>query len=254
MIKNSLPIILLFVSFKVIGQQIAPFYENRGNDTFENFEKSQIESLYSLHSLKIDPSYELINGRGYFQYYFRSEIKPILFAERNHSSSVTLNGVKYVDISLDFDTYTDELIYIDSTRICVFKPLMVAINKNYIDCFEFYYDNDTMLFRYFSKEDDPSFDLKEGFYEVGSDKESKYLIKHISVLEKVPGNYKYTYLRAGYVNVGNGFSEITGKRQFLKIFGDRSDEVRKFIKKRVIKIRKASKEQIISILIYYDSL
>ena len=254
MLKNSLPVILLFISIKMIGQQIVPFYENRGGDIPGNIEKDQIESLYELHSLKIDPSYELINGRGYFQYYFRSEIKPILFPERNHSSSVTLNGIKYVDISLDFDTFTDELIYVDSTRICVFKPLRVAINKNYIDCFEFYYDKDTMSFRYFSKEADPSFDLKDGFYEVGSDRESKYLIKHFSALEKVPGNYKYTYMRKGYVNVGNGFSEITGKRQFIKIFGDRSDEMRKYIKKAGVKIRKARKEQIISVLKYYDSL
>jgi hypothetical protein len=254
MVKYSLPVVFLFFSLKVFTQHPVPFYQNSINDIFATYEKDQIELLYELYYHKIDPSYELINGRGYFRYYHRSGLKPILFSGKDHSSSLTLKGRKYDNITLDFDTYTDEVIYTDSTRICVYSPLMVAINKDYVDGFEFYNGNDTIFFRYFSKETDPLFDLNDGYYEVVSDKESKYLIKHISFLKKLPGTDEYTYLKVGYVNIGNGFSKISTSRQFIKIFGARSDEVRKYIKESGIKIRDANKEQIMCVLKYHDSL
>ena len=254
MVKNSLNIILLFISIQVIAQHSVPFSYNNRNDVYGNFEKDQIKSLFELYSQKIDLSYELINGRAYFPYYFRSHLKPILFFERDHSSSVTLKGIKYDDVYLDYDTYTDEVIYIDSSRFCIYIPLRVALDKDYVDCFEFYYDNDTVSFRYFSKDADPFFDLKDGYYEVVSDSDSKYLIKHYSVFEEKTGIVEYINIQDGYVNIGNGFSKIINKRQFIRLFGDRMEEVRKYIENSEINIRKANKKQIICVLNYYDSI
>jgi hypothetical protein len=254
MVKYSLSVFFLFFSLEVFTQHPVPFHNTSVNDIYGNYERDQIEFLYELYYHKIDPSYELINGRGYFQYYHLSSLKPILFSGRDHSSSITLKGRKYDDITLNFDTYTDEVIYIDSTRICVYAPLMVALNEDNVDGFEFYLGNDTISFRHYSGDTDQFFDLNDGYYEVVSDKESKYLIKHISLLKLLPGIDEYIYLKEGYVNIGNGFSKIATSKQFLNIFGDRSEEVKKYIKKSGIKIRNANKEQIMCVLQYYDSL
>ncbi len=252
--KNIFTIILLFLSFNLLAQRPVPIYNCCGNNIYANFEKVQLDSLYEFYSLEIDPSYELINGKAYFPYYFRSQLKPILYNDRNHSSSVILKGIKYNNVELEYDTYKDEIIYIDSGRFCIYTPLMVALNKDNIDYFEFYYSEDTLSFRYLCKNSDPSFNLQDGFYEVVSNCGTKYIIKHSSLFDDLVGIDEYTYIQVSYVNIGNGFSAVTTKRRFLKIFGDRSDEVRKYIEQSGIKIRKANKEQIKSVLKYYDSL
>ena len=163
MVKYSLSILLLFFLETLSGQQTSLFPDSNFNDIYKDIEKDQTEHLYELYSSKIDPSFELINGRGYFQYFFRSELKPMLFLEKNHSSSVTLNGRKFVDLYLDYDTFTDEVVYTDSSRICVYTPLRVALNKDNVDCVEFHDETDSIKLRYFSNENDPSFHIKNGY-------------------------------------------------------------------------------------------
>ena len=253
MVKYFMLLISFIISPEVFSQDPGSFYEDSTDYNYADFENEQIESLTRIYYANIDPSWELINGRGYFRYYHRSASKPILFDEKDHSASVTLKGKRYEDINLDFDTFTDELIYIDSSRICIYSPLIVAMNKEFVDGFEFYEGNDTVTFRYFSNKSDPSFNLIEGYYEVVKEEESKYLIKHLSYLKKLPGIDEYIYLREGYVSVGQGFSKIS-KKQFIKIFGNRSREFQKFIDVEGIKIRKANKEQIMSVLKYYDTI
>ena len=237
----------------MVAQHAVPIYNNSTDNVYETLEISQIDSLYELYAHNIDPSYELINGRAYFPYYFRSSSQPILFSEKNYSSSVTLKGIRYEDVALEFDTYTDEVIYIDSTRFCIYSPLKVALKKDNVDGFEFYIDTDTMSFRYFSQDTDPLFDLKDGYYEVVLERGSKYLIKHYSILMEMPESDEYNYTHDDFVNIGNGFSKISTKRQFIKIFGERSGEMRKQIEGSGTKIRKANKEQIMFVLKYYDS-
>ena len=254
MVKRALFPIFLFFTLKVFTQPAAQLNSKEVSDTFKNFENGQIESLYDLYSRNIDPTYELINGRGYFPYYYSSISKPVLLLDKFHSSSVTLNGRKYNNIDLDLDTYTDDIIYIDSSRICVFMPLRVALNKDNVDEFEFYLGKDTLNFRYFSKETYPLFNLNDGYYEVVYDKESKYLIKHISFLKRLPGNDEYIYEQADYINPGNGFAKIGSGRKFVKLFGEYSSDVRKYMDESGIKIRNADKDEISSILKYYDSI
>ena len=253
MVKYIILIISLLISPGVFSQNPGLISEGRIESNYADYENEQIESLTRLYYTNIDPSWELINGRGYFRYYHRSASKPILFDEKDHSASVTLKGKKYEDINLDFDSFTDEVIYIDSTRICIYSPLIVAMNKEFVDSFEFYEGNDTITFRYFSNDSDPSFNLTDGYYEVVKEEGSKYLIKHLSYLKKLPGIDEYIYLREGYVNVGNGFSKIS-KKQFIKIFGNRSREFQRFIVEEGIKIRKANKQQILCVLKYYDTI
>ena len=254
MVKKSLFVFLLFFSVKAFTQSEDAVNIDYDSDTIKVYERAQIESLYELYSLNIDPTYELINGTGYFQYYYLSNVKPVLFLDKIHSSSVTLNGRRYNDIDLDLDTYTDDVIYIDSSRICIFSPLRVALNKDNVDGFEFYQDNDTLTFRLFRKKNNPSFNLNDGYYEVVYDGESKYLIKHISYLKRLPGNDEYIYEKENYVNAGNGFSKIGSRKQFVKLFGDYSSDVREFMEESGIKIRNSDKKDIMSVLKYYDSI
>jgi hypothetical protein len=253
MFKDTLFIVLLFCSFTVVAQHQVPVIKGTGLDAVSKLEKSQIENLYKLYSSKINPSINLINGREYFPYYFQSVNTPILFFDKDYSSSITLNGEKYEDIYLDYDTFLDKVIYIDSSRFFTYRPLRITLNKDNIDCFELYFVNDTVSMRYFSKDTSPGFNLEDGFYEVVYDKESKFLLKHKSLTylgEKVK---EYKCFQIGYINLGNGFLQITSKKQFINLFGDRSDNVRRFIKESRIKIHKIDKRQIVQVLKFYDN-
>jgi hypothetical protein len=255
MVRNSFFIILLLLfSIAGLAQRAVPFKANNGNDIYGNVEKTQIEYLYEIYSLKIKASQELINGREFFPYYYRSNLKPLLFLNKKYSSSITVKGREYNGIMLHYDTFSDQVIYVDSTKLFNFRPIEVALNKDNIDFFTLNFTSDTMLFRYLSKKVDPDFDLQDGFYEVAYDKESKYIIRHRSVIHEKNGIDEYYYSTISYVNVGNGFFKIRSTGQFVKLFGDKSDDVRKFINRSGIHIRKAGKTNIISVLKYYDSL
>jgi len=254
MVKQSLPIIFLFCSLTISAQRSVTTVPDNGSDSFSNIEKEQVGCLYELYSLKIDPASEVINGREYFPYYFRSNTKPILFIGKKHSSSITLNGRKFDDIDLDYDTFKDQVVYIDSVRFFIYSPLRLALNKDHIDCFELCFEKDTMSFVYLCKNDDPGFYLQNGFYEMAFDGGSKYIIKHKSIIQGRDGYDDYLYKPAGYINTGSGYFRLSNNKNFIALFGDKSGDVKIFLKNSGIKIRKANKTQIKHVLEYYDRL
>jgi hypothetical protein len=255
MIKNSLLIALFLCSFTVVGQNSVSFKKNTSNDKYSSLEKNQIKDLYELYSLKLGSSYELVNGREYFPYYNRSKLKPILFIDRKHSSSITLRGRNYDNISLNYDTFSDEVIF-NVTMLLNnnYDPYVVSLNKDNVDCFELKYIDDTLSFRYLQKVTNPGFDLQDGFYELVYNGKSKYIIKHKSSVYESDGVKEYSYTPVGYVNAGNGYVKIKSRGQFYRLFGDRSEDVRRFIKESGINIRRADKKQIMYVLNYFDSL
>jgi hypothetical protein len=96
--------------------------------------------------------------------------------------------------------------------------------------------------------------LKEGFYEIAYLGKSQYYIKHISTVFIKEGLNEYQYSPENYVSTGGKFFKITGKGSLLKLFGEKSAEVKKFMHMARIRIREADKGQYISILKFYDSL
>ena len=54
--------------------------------------------------------------------------------------------------------------------------------------------------------------------------------------------------------VGDGFVRITSRKQFVNLFGNRSKEIKKFIKEKRIRIPRADKQQIADILRFYESI
>lgn len=254
MIKDAFLFILWFCSLTVVGQNTVPVKTNNGNDVYSVIEKNQIVNLYKFYSDRIESSYELISGREYSPYFSQSKLKPLLFIDKQHLSSITLKGRIYNDIPLNYDTYTDEMIYVDSIHHLAYRPYGMILNKDNIEYFDFYYVDDTISFRYLSKEANPGFDLQNGFYEVVYEEDSKYLIKHRSSAYERDLVVEYFYTPVSYINVGKGFSKIRSTGQFVRLFGDRSGDIRKYIKKSGIKMRSANKKQVMSILMFYDGL
>ena len=229
----------------------ADFYRRIDYDVLLDFQTGYLSKFYYQNVDNVD---ELVNGKDYIPYYFRSRYKPLLFLDRVHQSSLTLSGRRYDNLMLEYDTFKDELIYWDSLKFIDNRVFKISLNKDPVDGFSFYFGPDSLSFRYFSNEKDLNFNLPEGYYEVAYEGKSSFIIKHRSYLLVKEGVDEYIYSPADFIMVNSEYTKISNKRVFLKLFGERSDAVKKFLRTNKVHIRKADKHEIVTVLKYYDSL
>jgi hypothetical protein len=208
----------------------------------------------SLYVRRVNISDELINGREYVPYYFKSKVKPLLSEEKKRSGSLVFNGRRYDNLFLEYDTYRDQLIYSDSTKLMNDKVFKIALNKDPVDEFSLIFSDDSMIFRYFTPIKERTFNLPAGFYEVVYDGKAKCIIKHQSFLVEKDGLYEYRYSPVEYVRVESSFSRVKSGKGFIKLFGNESDEVRKFMRTNKVHFHRAGKEEIATVMRYYDTL
>jgi hypothetical protein len=238
-------ILLITILFAVPG--VAQERNMQTND-------SLVFHLYDFYYQTIGIEDKLINGKEYVPYYHRSKSKPLFHFGIDRTSSLKHGGRLYNDLILQYDTFTDELIYTDQGRIYNNIVYQVALNKELIEEFTLFTGRDTINFRNFKKTDQANFNLTEGFYEVVYDGRSRYLIKHQSVYIKKNGVDEYVYRPAGFVMTKDKYIKIRSIRGLVKQFGKHSDEVRRFIRNSGNPVRKADKHQIAEVLKFYDNL
>ncbi len=254
MLRSTAAFFFLFFGCLVNAQQFLTFSDQHDKLNYKAISDSQISYLYTIYNQRIDISNELINGRDYIPYYYRSENKPLLFNEKKRTGSLILNGKKYDNLSLEYDTFLDELIYADNTKVLVGKLLMISINKDLIDGFTLHFDNDSLMFRHFKSGEGLKFNLPEGFYEVVYNGKSKFIIKHQSSVTHEQSINEYLYSTTGYVMVGDDYYRVRSKKGLLKLLAGKSKEMKKFMRASGIHNRKLDKKQIFSVLKYYDDL
>jgi len=259
-------IYLLLITFPITGQN--------GNlqkmNSFHDYQDSAISSLIdlrtdyirSLYSERIEAPNELINGKEYEPYYLRSIFKPLLFSNKERSASIITNTRRYDNITLQYDTFLDEVIYTDISKTINYRFPQIALNKNIIngfnlylrEGFNLYIKEDSLTFRYLRPPECQIRNIKEGFYEIVYEEKSQYIIKHESTYYERQGLNNYKYSPKNYLSVGNEFVRVKNGRTLLKLFGEKSGEVKEFLKSSRIKVRKADKEQILSVIKFYDSV
>jgi hypothetical protein len=216
--------------------------------------KEQAKYLNSFYTGKVDIADELINGREYVPYYFKCRLKPLLYDEIKRTGTLIFNGRKYSGLKLEYDTFLDQLIYSDSTKLIDDKIFKLAMNKDPVDEFALYLPNDSLKFRHFRGGKDSKFNLPDGFYEVIYDGKSKLIIKHQSFLVEKDGMYEYRYTPAEYLMTGASFIRVKSSSGFLRMFGNESGTVKKYMRTNKIHFRLADKDQIAAVIKYYDKL
>jgi hypothetical protein len=246
------PVYFLLMSYTIDAQALFTSADPNQKEQNSTILESQTDYLKKIYFQKVDHVDELVNGRDYNTYYFRSKSKPLLNYSRKMKSYLLLKGRKYDNLSLEYDTFRDELIYSDTSRFIDNKMFRIALNEDLIEEFCFYSGKDSLKFRYFKP--DEAFNLNEGFYEVVYDGRSKLLIRHKSMLTEKEGKIEYLYSPEDYIKVNSGYSKIKGSSGFRRLFGEKSAEMKKFIHGNRVHFRSADKYQKASVLRYYDSL
>ena len=256
--KFLFQLLLLPVTFTSMGQKGNLLNVNSLNGSrginIESFNDRQTEYIKRLYYARIEAPKELINGKEYEPYYTRSKIKPLLFPDKKRTATIFTTTRRYNNLTLDYDTFLDEVIFTDISRTINFRFPQIALNKDIVDGFNLYFEDDSLIFRYFRLPECAEKNLKEGFYEIAYQGKSQYVIKHKSSFYVREGLNAYKYSPENYFSVGDVFYQVRNKRSLLKLFGEKSGNVKRYLHVSRIRIRQADKYQFISVLKFYDSL
>lgn len=256
---NSIFLILLFMGSLPLSGQNSNLMRTNSLTDYKNTEAASIiarqtKYLKNLYSGKIEVPKELINGKEYEPYYLRSIFKPLLLPGKERTASVLTNSRRYNGLTLQYDTFLDEVIFTDTSKILNLRYPQIALNKDIVDGFNLYFGRDSLIFRNFRTPECSEKNLKEGFYEVVYNKASEYLIKHESSFYQRQGLDNYMYSPKNFISTGGKFNRIKGRKSILVLFGEKSHEVKTYMHSSGIKMRRADKDEIVSILKFYDSL
>jgi hypothetical protein len=253
-----IPLSFFLITIPLTGQNGNSLNISRLNDfktnRILNISNQQETYINNLYSSKVETPKEFLNGKEYETYYSRSRVKPLFLHEKKRTSTIITKTRRYNNLSLQYDTYLDEVIYTDTSRTINFQFPQIALNRDIVDGFILYFEDDSIIFKNFRGSEALSLNLNEGFYEVVYQGTSKYLIRHRSSEYVKEGRNNYKYSPENYIGTSGKFSSYKNRKNFLAIFGNKSEDVKRFTKTAGIKIRKADKYDLVSILKFYDSL
>lgn len=197
---------------------------------------------------------EVLNGKEYINYFFRGTTTPLLFSNYFFTSTLDFNKRIYNNVKLQYDTYLDEVLFTDTSRMINFEYPRVVLNKDLADGFSFYFQGEFYNFRHIRftelSKDNPG----DGFYNLVYDGPSMFIIKHRSRLYEKDAVNEYKYAPVKFVLIDGTFIRFTRLKDLARVFGPREEEIRAYIRENRIRTRKTGKSDIAIILKYYDSL
>ncbi len=245
-------LLFLLAAIKVLPQS-RQLPANTDNGSFYlMLTNNQERNLDSFYVEQAGIAKDFINGKDYRQNYYRSSGNPLLRAGRARTASLVYRTRKYTDITLQYDTFLDEVVYTDNSLVFDNIVHQVSLNSDDIPGFELYFERDTLVFRYFSEETEPGFNLSDGYYEVVYIGLCSYLVRHKSIHYKLHGVDEYSYIPEGFVRIDHDYIRVRGRKEFLQLFGDRTKEIRHFMSENKIRIKSASSYQVASVLRFYE--
>jgi len=190
----------------------------------------------------------LYNGKEWINHYTAIKGDQFLFSKVFLDGTVTVNGKKYSNITINYDIYNDELL------IPAKRGIILQLNKEMVDSFTMVLENKT--YRFFNTDRDSLENIK-GFVKVLYEGKSSLYVKYKKEIQPLAVEDKYdlffrTY-RVYFVR-GNKVDLISSKNELLKVLKDRKDQIKDFLKKNRTKLSKKDPESFIPVIRYYDSL
>jgi hypothetical protein len=255
---SRLILFLLFVPFPLQGQdsKILNINSLNGSDNLKlsTLIDRQIQYIKSSYSAKIEVPNEIINGKEYESYYRRSQSKPLLFPDKPRTATLFTRTRQYKNLYLQYDTFQDEVIYTDKSRTVNDRFPQIALNKDIVDGFNLYFEDDSLIFRFLRLPECTKLNLTEGFYEIAYQGRSKFVIKHKSSFYQKDGINEYNYFHELFIYKGDVYYKIKSKKNLLKLFGEKSGVMKKYLHESRFRMGQADRNQIVDILKHYDSL
>jgi hypothetical protein len=254
-----LPGIITFIVFLGLSAKIAgqPIVSNATpSDIILNLNGNEpgAQKVKDFYYKSISTPIEILNGKEYINYFFRGKTSPLLFSNQLFNSTLIFNKRTYSNVNLQYDTYLDEVLYTDTSKIISFEFPRIALNKELVDGFSFYFRGEFYNFRHLSFQVQSKNSLSDGFYDLVYDGPSMFIIKHRSSLYERDAVIEYKYSPIKYVFIEGAFRKFVSLKDFIGLFGSREEEIREYLHDNRIRIRNTSKDVIAGILKHYDSI
>jgi len=214
---------------------------------------SQKEYLTKMYFQTFATSNDFVDGKEYFNYAYKSMNTPLLFSGKNFDAVLFMDGRKYTNIRLQYDSYIDEVIYIDTSRVINYQFPKVVLKKNAVDGFILITGSGSMNFTHFKFLNDSVNNSDGGYYEVAYDGPSRYLIRHRAILYISDARNEYKYSPEKLILKDGIYHKIRNNKELLKLFSNRSREINTYLRRNRINVRKAGKEELAETLKYCDA-
>jgi hypothetical protein len=190
----------------------------------------------------------ILNGRIWRNQYTKASGDQFFLTNTFVKGSVVLNGMRFDDLDLMFDIASDELIMSN-----VSHPTII-VNKEMVDSFDIIIGNRN--YHIINAGTDTSGPLR-GYVNVLYAGPSTLYVKYIKKLQPlaVDGRYDLFYQEHSmYLRKNNEILSFENKRNFLKILEDKKEQIKDYMKKSKIKLKRKDPETFVPVLEYYDSM
>jgi hypothetical protein len=190
----------------------------------------------------------LYNGRIWINTQMQVSGHQFLFSGEFLSGSISEQGRTYKNIMMRYDIFTDEMTAKNHHGV------ILQLNKEVIDSFTLNYNYRSWKFVTVTGDSTKGF---TGYVNVLYAGKTAFYVKYRKAIElfAVDGKYDkfYDVNRMFFEQNGNVY-QFSGRRQLLKLMGEHRKEVRSYINKLRLIIRKDNPESFIPVIKYYDSL
>ncbi len=188
----------------------------------------------------------LFNGRVWRNLHSQISGSQFLFSQAMLAGTVSINGRTFSNILLRYDAYKDELITETPHGI------NLQLNKEMVDSFTLKYNDKEYLFTRSDSTNEYS-----GFVNLLYKGQCSFVVKYHKKIEllAVDKMYDQFYLVNRMFLVRDSLiDQFSGKIELLKLFGDHGKEVRNYIRKNKVFIRKNDPESFIPVIEFYDRI
>jgi len=190
----------------------------------------------------------LYNGRAWRNLHYKIKGDQFLFSPEFLPGSVTIDGKKFDDISLRYDIYNDEILTITDHGI------LLQLNKEMIDLFSIYYENQIYNFKKLGAD---SINSLSGYVNVLYDGGTSLYIKYRKEILLLAVENKYdmfNQINRVFVVKEGEILRVGSKRELLKLFEDQKHQLRSFMRSNKIRVSRKDPETFKPVVEYYDKL
>lgn len=203
------------------------------------------QSLEDLTQTRLQPDSRLYNGHQYIRNGAYAIGFPFFDADSLQPGSLVYDGIDYRNMVLQYDLVLDQLIIPDYTHDGLISLIPEKVTRFSIG---------SHTFGYFIKSD--AGPPQTGFYEV------LYAGSKISLLARrqkrlifPPDNTtpnRYDAIDQYFLRIENRFQRVTGKSTLLAALPDKTEQVKKYIRKNRIRFKKKLEKDLLQTIAYYQ--
>jgi hypothetical protein len=190
----------------------------------------------------------LYTGREYIQYGNGIKGHPYFQQDSFQTGAVLYDGISYPGIPLKYDVYQDVLIVRDYDKSSLIELLTEKISWFQISSHRFVYLLPPKEIR----------NITSGFYELLLSHPlcSIYArrTKQVPVASKSEEQQQFTEKSVYYIMINDVYFAISDKESLLRVFKDKKDALKKYIKENNLNFRRGLEKAIINTTTHYHTL